>query len=99
MARAARARSLLGGQLVTTSVLLAIATAAALGRSEQAVAVASAALVVELALVCGLAAARAGLHERARDVVADGDGDIHVAEIAAERARLDSRALSRASRL
>ena len=33
---------------------------------------------------------RACLHERSRDVIADGDGDIHVAEIAAERARLTS---------
>lgn len=88
--RAARASALLGGQLATTSVLLAFSTAAALGRGGQAITVASAALVVELALVCGLAGARVCLHERSRDVIADGNGDIHVAEIAAERARLDT---------
>lgn len=88
--RAARARSLLSGQLATTSALLVVTVAAALSRGGEAITVASAALVVELALICGLAAARACLHERARNLVADGDGDIHVAEIAAERARLDS---------
>jgi hypothetical protein len=81
---------MLGGQLATTTVLLALSMVAALGRGGQATTVASAALVVELALICGLAGARACLHERSRDVIADGDGDIHVAEIAAERARLDS---------
>jgi hypothetical protein len=90
VARAAHARSLLGGQLATTSVLLALALTAALERGGEAITLASAALVVELALISGLAAARTCLHERSRDVIADGDGDIHVAEIAAERARLDS---------
>lgn len=86
--RAACASSLLSGQLATASVLLVVAVAAALSRGGAAITVASAALVVELALACGIAGARSCLHERARDVIADGEGDIQVAEIAAERTRL-----------
>ncbi len=88
VARAARTRSLLGGQLTVTSALLAIVLIAAVGRGGEAVTAASAAFVVELALACGFARAASCLHERARDVIADGDGGLRVAEIAAERERL-----------
>ncbi len=89
VARAAGARSLLGRQLAVTSALLGLAVIGAVSRRGEAITVASAALVVELALACGFARATSCLHERARDVVADGDGDLRVAEVAAERARLD----------
>ena len=88
VARAARARDLLRGQLAVASILVAVALADAIGRRGEAMTVASAGLVVELALACALARAAASLHERARDVIADGDGDLPVSEIAVERARL-----------
>lgn len=88
LTRAAQARALLGGQLAMTSVLLIVAVAGALSRGGVAITIASAALVVEAALACGFAGACTCARERARDVIASGDGDLQVAEIAAERARL-----------
>jgi hypothetical protein len=88
VARATGARSLLGGQLAVTSGLLVIAAIAAAERGGAAIIAASAALVLELALAAGFICATGCLHERARDVVADGNGGLRVAEIAAERERL-----------
>jgi hypothetical protein len=90
VARASAARSVLAWQLAATSVLLALCLPAALDRGGEALVVAAAALLVELALVCALARARACLRARSRDVIAAGGGDVYAAEIAAERERLSS---------
>jgi len=90
VARAARARGILAGQLAVTSAVLAALLAYSLARGAAAVSVLCSAVVVELWAICGLAFTSGRLRERARDVIADADQPPAAAEIAAERAHLTS---------
>jgi hypothetical protein len=90
VARAARARSILGGQLAVTSAVLAALIVYALAHGAAGVTLLCSALVVELWATCGLAFTSGRLRERARDVIADVDHPPRAAEIAAESAHLAS---------
>ncbi|MDP9258813.1 MAG: hypothetical protein M3Q31_20010 [Actinomycetota bacterium] len=90
VARAARARGILAGQLTVTSAVLAALLAYALEHGAGAVTLLCAALVVELWAICGLAFASGRLRERARDVIADVDQPPAAAEVAVELAHLAS---------
>lgn len=90
VARAARARSSLAGQLTVTSAVLAALIVYALANGAAAVTLLCPVLVVEFWATCGLAFTSGRLRERARDVIADVDRPPSAAEVAAEHARLAS---------
>jgi hypothetical protein len=91
LARAAALQVVLRRQLAVVTSLVAVAVA---GVDRDGAArlggLLAAALAVELCLALGVLAARTCLHERARDVIADG-GDQHVEELASECRRLADR--------
>ena len=88
VARAAAGRAVLCRQLLVTSGLLPLALGCVVVRGTAAVPFVAATLLVGAWLGFGLAAATSCLHERARDVIADGDGTGGALEIAIERDRL-----------
>lgn len=90
VARAARARGILAGQLTVTTAVLAALLVYSLEHGAGAVTLICSALVVELWAICGLAFTSGRLRERARDVIADVDQPPAAAEVAAERAHLAS---------
>jgi hypothetical protein len=88
VARAAERRTLLRRQLLVDAALLPLALGCVVARGDVAVPFLVAALVVGAWLALAVAIATTCVHERARDVIADGEGTRGVAEIADELARL-----------
>jgi hypothetical protein len=89
--RVADARKCLVRQSTVNGALLAMISGALLLRDDaEIVTLLSAAMVAQIWLVTGLALATSGLHERARNIIADATDGCSTAEVAAERRRLDS---------
>jgi hypothetical protein len=88
VSRAAATRAALRRQLTTTAALLVLALGCTAARGTVALPFVAATIVVILWLGGALAAATTCLHERARDVIADGGGTGGAVEIADEQARL-----------
>ncbi len=88
VARAAALQRVLQRQLaVVTSLVVVAVLGVDLDGAARLGGLMAAAIAVELCLAMGVVAARTCLHERARDVIADG-GEQHLAEVAAECRRL-----------
>jgi hypothetical protein len=90
IAQAAALQAVLRRQLAVVASLVAVAVVGVDLDGSRLGGLLAAALAVELCLAVGVMAARTCLHERARDVIADG-GDQHVEEVAAECRRLADR--------